>query len=53
MPNVRINDETKTILDEIKAPGQSYDGIISQISELWKDLKDNKNTRVEKVKTAK
>jgi hypothetical protein len=33
---ININSQTKDALKSLKAPGQSYDGVIRQLVELWK-----------------
>ena len=35
--SVSISKETKAVLDSIKRPGQSYDGVIQELVMLWKD----------------
>jgi len=35
--SVSISKETKTVLDSIKRPGQSYDGVIQELVMLWKN----------------
>jgi len=32
--HIRVNQETKDYLDDLKAPGQSYDGLIREILAL-------------------
>jgi hypothetical protein len=33
--HISLNSRTRDALDLIKAPGQSYDGIIQQLIRLW------------------
>lgn len=33
--HINLNSRTKEALDLIRAPGQSYDGIIQQLIKLW------------------
>ena len=33
---VSISRETKEVLDSIKRPGQSYDGVIRELVNCWK-----------------
>jgi len=33
---VNVSAETKGLLDSIKRPGQSYDGLIQELVEFWK-----------------
>jgi hypothetical protein len=33
--HISLNSRTKEALDSIRAPGQSYDGIIQQLIRLW------------------
>jgi len=39
---IRIRKETRDKLDSVKAPGQTLDGIITQLIELWKEVKGKK-----------
>jgi len=34
--SVSISKETKGVLDSIKRPGQSYDGVIQELVNCWK-----------------
>ena len=42
---VIIHRQTKAILDSIKRPGQSYDGVIQDLLEFWKQKKREYWTR--------
>jgi hypothetical protein len=33
--HISLNSRTKEALDLIRAPGQSYDGVIQQLIKLW------------------
>jgi predicted CopG family antitoxin len=44
---IKIKKQVAESLDKIKAPGQSYSGIIEQLLSLWTDIKLNKKVRVE------
>jgi len=35
---ISLNTKTKEILDSIRAPGQSYDGIIQQLIRLYDEV---------------
>jgi hypothetical protein len=37
--HIRVNQETKDHLDDLKAPGQSYDGLIREILALVNSMK--------------
>ena len=37
--NIRIKKETRDRLHSIKNPGQTLDGIITQLIDLWEKLK--------------
>ncbi len=39
---IRIKKETRDNLHSVKAPGQTLDGIITQLIELWKEVKGTK-----------
>ena len=38
---INITLEAKSEMDDIKAEGQSYDGIIRELVKFWKDNKPN------------
>ena len=38
--SISISKETKMVLDSIKRPGQSYDGVIQELVILWKDKEE-------------
>jgi len=38
--SVSISKETKAVLDSIKRPGQSYDGVIQELVILWKNQEE-------------
>ena len=33
--SISISKETKAVLDSIKRPGQSYDGVIQELVMIW------------------
>ena len=35
--SISISKETKAVLDSIKRPGQSYDGVIQELVICWKN----------------
>lgn len=37
--SINISQRTKDALDSIKHPGQSYEGLIQELVELWKKEK--------------
>jgi len=39
---IRVKKETRDKLHSIKAPGQTLDGIITQLIDLWKEVKKEK-----------
>ena len=41
---ISVNSRTKENLDSIRAPGQSYDGIVQQLIKLWNE--QNKQNKV-------
>jgi predicted CopG family antitoxin len=43
---IKIKKTLAENLDKIKAPGQSYSGIIEQLLSLWIDVKLNKEVKV-------
>ena len=43
---IKVSPQIKESLDKIKSPGQSYNGIIEQLLNLWIDIKLNKERRV-------
>lgn len=43
--SIAISDQTKRRLDEIKHTGQSYDGLIQELVELWKKGHPKKEDR--------
>ena len=38
--HISLNSQTKDTLDSIKAPGQSYDGVIQQLVKLWQQERE-------------
>jgi len=46
--HINLNAQTKDILDSIRAPGQSYDGIIQELIVL-----SNKNNQRKQINTGK
>ena len=40
---IKIQEETRDKLRELKAPGQSYTGFISQLIERWKETGGHAN----------
>ena len=40
---IRVNKETREKLHAIKSPGQTLDGIITQLIELWEKVKEREN----------
>ena len=39
-PTIAILQRTKDGLDSIKHPGQSYDGVVQELIDLWKKVKE-------------
>lgn len=37
--SIGLSLEAKAELDTVKAPGQSYDGVIRELVEFWKDIR--------------
>jgi len=44
-PCIAVKQQTKDGLDSIKHPGQSYDGVIQDLLEFWKQKKREYWTR--------
>ena len=42
---IAVRQQTKDDLDSVKHPGQSYDGVIQDLLEFWKQKKTNYWTR--------
>ena len=38
--SISISKETKMVLDSIKRPGQSYDGVIQELVMHWKNQEE-------------
>ncbi len=38
--SVSVAEETKAVLDSIKRPGQSYDGVIRELVTQWKEKQE-------------
>jgi hypothetical protein len=47
--HISLNSRTKDTLDSIRAPGQSYDGVIRQLIKLWD--RQNESDKVKKMRT--
>lgn len=45
--NIAISERAKDDLDSIKHPGQTYDGIIQELIDLWKKVKEEEAARLE------
>jgi predicted CopG family antitoxin len=46
LKSIKIDETTKEKLDKVKHPGQSYDGIIRELAELWEDIKKAGDVRI-------
>lgn len=44
---IAILERTKDGLDSVKHPGQAYDGVIQELIDLWKKVKEEEATRLE------
>ena len=49
---IAVKQQTKDGLDSIKHPGQSYDGVIQDLLEFWKQKKREYWTRRKEQKVA-
>ena len=45
--DIAVSRQTKDSLDSVKHPGQSYDGIIRELIDLWKKVKEEEAVRLE------
>jgi len=44
-PTIAILQRTKDDLDSIKHPGQTYDGVVQELIDLWKKVKEQETKR--------
>ena len=44
---IAILERTKDDLDSVKHPGQTYDGVIQELIDLWKKVKEEEAVRLE------
>jgi len=42
---IAISERTKDGLDSVKHPGQTYDGVIQELIDLWKRVKEQETKR--------
>ena len=49
---IAISQQTKNALDSVKHPGQTYDGVIQELLEFWKEKKREYWTRRKEQKVA-
>ena len=45
---IAILQRTKDSLDSVKHRGQTYDGVIQELIDLWKKVKEEEATRLKK-----
>ena len=45
---IAILERTKDDLDSVKHPGQTYDGVIQELIDLWKKVKEKEAALLEK-----
>ena len=44
---IAISERTKNGSDSVKHPGQTYDGVIQELIDLWKRVKEQEEARLE------
>ena len=47
---IAILERTKDDLDSVKHPGQTYDGVIQELIDLWKKVKEEEETGAKKLR---